>query len=591
MSRPRIAALRALPEQRRSWLCTRLERGDGRITAAKARRQSEIVRRHVFGAESQGALCGEFAISVQQFYVDRREGIRRALALAETGHAEIEPDEIAPVENEPVENEPVENEPVNAAVSQCLTVRGGESTLIAHATALHEAGVSLRAAGVLDELPAGRTPSQSLEALALALEVDRDIGRDRVALELGRWRTLRDTADGAERRIAEAGLAWIESNAAENRGDRLQFRAAFISAVAALRRCVRDDAGHAIALVRFLVAAVPSLIDFGESVLASEALAEAAAIIGGRDDAPVALRAMLHANRAFALSTDPGTLGRASAEGEKALAIARSNALPRTTWVCLYLRVFENIWRGDPGAALDDASELYTSVEASDSRPWRRIARSRLSNALSALGRPDDAARVIEPLREAADPLFGLQSCALAFRRGRYVESLAAAGQMVRTFAAATPALRANALLYSAASAHRLRDLERAAVEISDAVALFESSPAPNLFIAHRAYALGHAITGRTRYRDAARDLQNAFDAAHDPGARPCQGSTLTRRQQEIARLAAAGATNRAIATKLGISSRTVGNHLAATFAALEIRARWQLEEALRKASATDCAS
>jgi DNA-binding CsgD family transcriptional regulator len=479
----------------------------------------------------------------------------------------------------------------NAESEQGVTVRGGASALVAHATALHEAGVSLRSADVLDMLPTGRAPSQSLEALALSLEVDRDLGRDRMALEFARWRTLRDAAEGGERRVAEAGLAWIESAAAENCGDRLRFRAAFIRAVAALRRCVRDDAHHAIALVRFLVAAVPSLIDFGDSVLAADALAEAAGIVGERDDAPVALRAMLHANRAFALSTDPGTLGRASTEAETALAIARTNALPRTTWVCLYLRVFENIWRGDPGAALDDASELLASVEASDSRPWRRIARSRLSNALSAVGRPDDAALVIEPLRDAADPLYALQSCALAFRRGRYAESLAAAAQMVRTFAGATPALRANALLYSAASAHRLRDLERAAVEISDAVALFESSPAPNLFIAQRAYALGHAITGRTRYRDAARDLQNAFDAAHDAGARPSTARTLTRRQREIARLAAAGATNRAIAAKLGISSRTVGNHLAATFAALEIRARWQLEEALRKAYANESSS
>lgn len=51
----------------------------------------------------------------------------------------------------------------------------------------------------------------------------------------------------------------------------------------------------------------------------------------------------------------------------------------------------------------------------------------------------------------------------------------------------------------------------------------------------------------------------------------------LTPREAEVARLAANGAANRAIAQRLGISERTVHHHCEAIFAKLGIRSRWQL--------------
>lgn len=51
----------------------------------------------------------------------------------------------------------------------------------------------------------------------------------------------------------------------------------------------------------------------------------------------------------------------------------------------------------------------------------------------------------------------------------------------------------------------------------------------------------------------------------------------LTPREAEVARLAANGAANRAIAECLGISERTVHHHCEAIFAKLGIRSRWQL--------------
>jgi DNA-binding NarL/FixJ family response regulator/Tfp pilus assembly protein PilF len=55
----------------------------------------------------------------------------------------------------------------------------------------------------------------------------------------------------------------------------------------------------------------------------------------------------------------------------------------------------------------------------------------------------------------------------------------------------------------------------------------------------------------------------------------------LTSREVEVAELAAAGSTNRAIATALGVSERTVHRHCEAIFDKLGIRSRWQLAAAM----------
>jgi DNA-binding CsgD family transcriptional regulator len=59
----------------------------------------------------------------------------------------------------------------------------------------------------------------------------------------------------------------------------------------------------------------------------------------------------------------------------------------------------------------------------------------------------------------------------------------------------------------------------------------------------------------------------------------------LTRREHEVALLAAAGMTNRAIATRLALSERTIHHHCEAIFSKLGIRSRWQLLSALADVS------
>lgn len=71
--------------------------------------------------------------------------------------------------------------------------------------------------------------------------------------------------------------------------------------------------------------------------------------------------------------------------------------------------------------------------------------------------------------------------------------------------------------------------------------------------------------------------LLNRVDAHLRPSSPPAWTGPLTPREQEVARLAAQGAGNAAIAATLAITERTVKAHLAAVFAKLEVADRLQL--------------
>ncbi len=61
----------------------------------------------------------------------------------------------------------------------------------------------------------------------------------------------------------------------------------------------------------------------------------------------------------------------------------------------------------------------------------------------------------------------------------------------------------------------------------------------------------------------------------------------LTPRESEIARLAADGSSNRAIAAALGLSERTVQNHCEAIFIKLGIHSRWQISSEMNRSPET----
>lgn len=84
--------------------------------------------------------------------------------------------------------------------------------------------------------------------------------------------------------------------------------------------------------------------------------------------------------------------------------------------------------------------------------------------------------------------------------------------------------------------------------------------------------------------REASR-LRATLDRAVTAGGPAASGpvGTLTRRQLEIARLAAAGRTNREVAAALGISEHTVNAHLRAAFRRLGVTRRRALSRVLER--------
>ncbi len=99
------------------------------------------------------------------------------------------------------------------------------------------------------------------------------------------------------------------------------------------------------------------------------------------------------------------------------------------------------------------------------------------------------------------------------------------------------------------------------------------------------AMALLHAGRGRPAATGLARerlaDLLRRCDEVATPALRLLR-PTLSEREWEIARLAAEGATSRAIAVRLYLSSRTVENHLQRVYSKLGVTGRAELRAALR---------
>ncbi|MGC1209778.1 MAG: helix-turn-helix transcriptional regulator, partial [Micromonospora sp.] len=93
---------------------------------------------------------------------------------------------------------------------------------------------------------------------------------------------------------------------------------------------------------------------------------------------------------------------------------------------------------------------------------------------------------------------------------------------------------------------------------------------------------------------DVARDrlavLLGRCDQVSTPALRLLRPA-LTAREWEVARLAAGGATSRAIADRLYLSARTVENHLQRVYSKLGVAGRAELRAALRSMPGHDGAN
>jgi DNA-binding CsgD family transcriptional regulator len=189
-----------------------------------------------------------------------------------------------------------------------------------------------------------------------------------------------------------------------------------------------------------------------------------------------------------------------------------------------------------------------------------------LGEALSAVGRTDDAGRIVDELRR----------CPVGDR----------------------PWCRAMAARVAAVCAAEAGDVRAARRELEAALAAHSDLPEP--FEHARTVHLAGRVERSARNWGAARALYGdalerfdalgaarwaekvAADLARLPGRRPADDDSLTAREREVAELVAAGLANKEVAARIFVSVRTVEATLSRVYGKLGVRSRTELAARLR---------
>jgi DNA-binding CsgD family transcriptional regulator len=297
---------------------------------------------------------------------------------------------------------------------------------------------------------------------------------------------------------------------------------------------------------------------------------------------PATMLATLHARHATFLSGKVAQAHRFREERALAYKLGIQRASTPSVWFALGMEVPQSLALGETSHALACASALYESVRASESVEWQPTARMMLAHAYNGLGRYAEALELIPARLAFARPYRAdtiLPACETLLGLKRYRECFDLATLLVDNFKGVH---RMSALILRAQAAYYAANVKSAIADISEAVALFDSERGHSFYAICSGYRVAYLITQEKRYLDILRTIETMLES--DVPETPLVGEErgLTARQRVIAKLAASGETNGAIAQHLSISPRTVKNAINAIYARLGVRARWQLADALR---------
>jgi DNA-binding CsgD family transcriptional regulator len=237
---------------------------------------------------------------------------------------------------------------------------------------------------------------------------------------------------------------------------------------------------------------------------------------------------------------------------------------------------FVALSRGDAQAAHAELGPLLERLGELGLREptWARLAWSEL-DALVELGELDGAADLAQDLEA----------------RGRLLD---------RPFALATAA-RARGLIQAARG-----DLDAALAELERALAVHDRLGWP--FERARTVLARGVVLRRSKQKRAARQALEHAAATFDGlgarlwaararaelariGGRPAATGGLTPTERRVAELVAQGHTNREVAGRLFLSTKTVAAHLTSAYAKLGVRSRTELARRLRDPAADDAAA
>jgi DNA-binding CsgD family transcriptional regulator len=241
------------------------------------------------------------------------------------------------------------------------------------------------------------------------------------------------------------------------------------------------------------------------------------------------------------------------------------------------------------GGDLESAQDALSQAEGlpgwrlAPMRGWRALSRAWLAAAAGEAARARAlAAEAARIGREAGH--FGLEAIAL--------HDVARLGDPVSVAARLEEiAAESDGLLLATSARHVVALRCRDGVALGQVADTFAGMGAPLLAaeaatqaaLVHR--ELGKSASARS-WQVRARELLSVCEGARQPVLPPLDlPEVLTSREQEVAGLAARGLTSREIAGRLGISVRTVDNHLQQAFSKLEVRSRQELASVLSSSS------
>lgn len=327
--------------------------------------------------------------------------------------------------------------------------------------------------------------------------------------------------------------------------------------MAVARASTFTDAGHYDEAAEAVRVAIDAARDAGEDGLALAQLTEGWLFAQqGRTES--ARRALIQADRAFGVNRHPGMqrwtkAGLALTDAVRGELVAARAHLDELDALGEHpAKVFEgSVHRARAAVAWLDNRPTDAHQLLADGADERRDAGDVLGEAaclhdLARLGRPelaaDRLASLVQPGSGVAIPAMAAHAAALA---SGSVERL---GEVAETFASMGAWLWAAEAAFSAADAARTAGDQRAAA----------------------------------RWTNLGEDHRARCESVHTPGLVTTSGPVpLTRREREVAILAAQGLPSREIGERLFVGKRTVESHLARIYGKLGIRSRVELARML----------
>ena len=267
-----------------------------------------------------------------------------------------------------------------------------------------------------------------------------------------------------------------------------------------------------------------------------------------------------------------------------------------------------------PRVAAHHMRESLVALDGFD-RMFTAWSLAQLAEILAAAGDPDQARLVLSQSDEAGPiaPIFvadrvladaavlasegqTIRAAEAAASGGRQASERGLAGQALRCWYAALRYGHADAapqlaelssvegVFAVACRKHAAASADRSGAALDQAAAEFRSFRS-HLFAAEawREASAAHYRDGRPALAEASFEQADALLDPADPvitpalSAAPAVVAILTPREREVARLAARGLSDRAIAEQLHLSTRTVETHLTRTYAKLGLRGRADL--------------